>query len=315
MSRIPEYNKIPTVGHVGLVDLFSEPVLIEEKLDGSQISFAVIDGQLHMRSHNVKIDIDAPNAMFALAVESVKQRQSVLHEGWVYRGEYFNKPKHSTLAYDRVPIGNIMIFDISTTVTGENYLSYADKKVEAARIGFECVPFLAWIDPKEAGPITVEFLKSFLEQQSVLGGQQIEGIVIKNYGMFGRDHKILVGKLVSDKFKEVHRKDWDGSKPNKVDVIARIGDSLRSEARWNKAIQHLREKGQITDTPRDIGPLIKEITQDVWTEERDWIVAQLLQWVEKDINRLLTQGFPDWYKEQLLQKVLEEVNEKLENPV
>ena len=36
-------------------------------------------------------------------------------------------------------------------------------------------------------------------------------------------------------------------------------DNYRTVARWEKAIQHLNESGRLENSPRDIGPLIKEI--------------------------------------------------------
>ena len=42
---------------------------------------------------------------------------------------------------------------------------------------------------------------------------------------------------------------------------------VRTPARWNKAIQHLRERGLLEDSPRDIGLILREIPEDVLKED------------------------------------------------
>lgn len=71
-------------------------------------------------------------------------------------------------------------------------------------------------------------------------------------------------------------------------------------ARWQKAIIHLREKGQLEDSPKDIGKLIAEIQNDVLSDSIDYIKDRLWEWAAKDIKRGCVGGFPEWYKEELL---------------
>jgi len=48
--RLNSYPKVYNLGHAAIVHLFDEPVTVEEKVDGSQFSFALIDGELSARS-------------------------------------------------------------------------------------------------------------------------------------------------------------------------------------------------------------------------------------------------------------------------
>ena len=75
---------------------------------------------------------------------------------------------------------------------------------------------------------------------------------------------------------------------------------FKSEARWQKAIIHLKEKGILENSPKDIGKLILEIQKDIKEEEQEDIKNYLYKFIIKDILRKSTQGFPEWYKEQLL---------------
>ena len=94
----------------------------------------------------------------------------------------------------------------------------------------------------------------FLDRESVLGGQKIEGVVVKplNYDLFGPDKKCLMGKFVSESFKEIHGVEWKKENPAPTDVVQAIAASVRTPARWHKSVQHLRERGLLQDSPRDI---------------------------------------------------------------
>lgn len=293
MTSWHSYPKIFNLGHYALAELFSDPVIVEEKIDGSQFSFGRFGDELKCRSKGMQIVVDAPEKLFQVAVDQVKKRFEQLRDGWTYRAEYLQKPKHNALAYDRVPTDNLIIFDISPAE--ETYLSYQEKSVEATRIGLECVPIISSGHLENAA----EVLK-LLDQVSVLGGQKIEGVVFKNYKRFGPDKKVLMGKHVSEAFKEVHKNDWAKSNPGKGDVVQLLSEQYRSKARWNKSIQHLKEKGEIENSPRDIGKILKGIAEDIHLECEQEIKAELYKWALPHIKRAAIRGFPDWYKEQLV---------------
>lgn len=299
MSSWHSYPSIFPLGHKALGNLFDGPIVIEEKIDGSQISFGLIDGQLRIKSKNKELDIDNPDSMFAKAVEIIKTLN--LMPEWTYRGEYLSKPKHNSLAYNRVPNNHIIIFDINTNQ--ESYLSYVSKKEYAQAIGLECVPCLL----DGFMPVfNMQEIEKYLQSTSILGGQKIEGVVIKNYEQFGPDKKALMGKYVSEAFKEVHRAEWKDKNPTSKDIISRIIDMYKTPARWNKAIQHMKEAGILTGTLKDIGVLIKEAQADIKKECEDEIKDVLYKWAIKDIERGVVGGFPEWYKRQLAEGVFNE---------
>jgi hypothetical protein len=151
---------------------------------------------------------------------------------------------------------------------------------------------------------SVEKLRELLETPSILGGQKIEGVVIKpeNYDLYGRDKKVLMGKYVSESFKEVHARTWKqehGTKSN-GEILQVLGDALATPARWQKAVIHLREEGKIADDPRDIGLLIQAIQEDVLKECSELIREKLFSWAWPQLKRSITRGMPEWYKSQLV---------------
>jgi hypothetical protein len=264
----------------------------------SQFSFGHSeDGELLVRSKGAVMHPDAPEKMFTRAVDSVKERLPLLHPGWTYRAEYLMKPKHNALAYDRVPNGHLIVFDVNTDY--EAYLSYPEKRAEAERIGLECVPLL-----HEGMVSDIQMFRSFLETRSALGGQLIEGVVVKplNYDQYGPDKKCLMGKFVSEAYKEVHSAEWKKENPAGKDILLMLGEQYRTPARWAKAVQHLRDRGELEGSPKDIGRLMPEVMADVAKEEREAIRETLWRWAWPHVRRTLTRGLPEWYKASLLER-------------
>lgn len=297
MTSWHSYPSIFALGHRAVENLFSGPVTIEEKVDGSQFSWGLFDGELRARSKGQQLVMDAPEKMFNKAVELVVALKPLLHDGWTYRGEFLRSPHHNALTYSRVPKGHVVLFDINTGE--EEYMLEREKKEEAERLGLEVVPTFNVV---VSG---VDQIIALLENESFLGGTKIEGVVVKNYSLFGLDKKVLMGKYVSEAFKEVHNKTWHVTNPRRSDVVQWLVSRYKTDARWEKGIQHLREQGVITDSPKDIGPIMKEIQADIQKECEDEIKAKLFEWAKPHILRGALAGFPLWYKDQLLKKQFE----------
>lgn len=286
------YPKVYSLGHAALAELLLDDVIVEEKVDGSQFSFGVFGGQLRCRSKGQEIVLDAAEKQFAKAIETSRELAPILTDGWTYRGEYLQKARHNVQTHERVPAKNVILFDIQPG--HETYLSYAEKKAEAARIGLEVVPILY------VGRLEQAVLLDMLNLTSVLGGCKIEGVVVKNYKRFGPDGKALMGKHVSEAFKEIHGKLWRADNPVSGDIVEQLVMRFKTEARWQKAVRHLRDDGKLTDSPADIGSLIKEVQADVLKECSQEIRDMLFAWAWPKVARAITGGVPQWYKQQLL---------------
>ena len=305
---LPSYPSIYALGHKAVADLFLDPVVIQEKVDGSQISFGIvkvfdpaggpIEYRLIVRSKGAELNLAAPDKMFGPGVAIIQGMTGHLTFGWVYRGEYLAKAKHNVLAYDRMPHCHIILFDISTGL--ESYLSPAEVAAEAARLGLESVPTL-W----EGMVDNPQMLRDLLKTTSCLGGPTIEGMVIKNYTRFGRDKHALMAKFVSEAYKEVHAGEWKKANPGGADILALLVGKYRTPSRWMKAVQHFRDAGRLLDAPQDIGPLIPEISADVERECKQEIMEFLYSWAWPKVRRGLSAGFAEWYKERLLERQFE----------
>lgn len=308
MNSWHSYPSIYNLGHRAIENLLTVSVNVEEKIDGSQFSFGVDEqGEIHVRSKGAVMVVDAPERMFSVGVDAVKALAPVLHPGWTYRGEYLQKPKHNALAYDRVPKWNVILFDVNT---GEaSYLPYAEKAAEAKRLGLEVVPLLF------SGRLTaIEELRQLLATNSILGGQKIEGAVVKptDYNLFGLDKKCLMGKFVSEAFREVHAGEWKKANPGNSDILDLLSATYRTPARWQKAVMHLTERGALDGSPRDIGALMKEVPVDIEKEYAEEIKEKLFAWAWPRLRRSAVHGLPEWYKDELLKKQFEPGAETVE---
>lgn len=296
MSTGP-FPKILHIGDKQIESLFDGEVEITEKVDGSQLGFGKVNGRLFVRSKGQELDLDNPNQMFEKAVTYVKSIEDKLPDNFTFYGEYLQKPKHNTLAYDRTPTNGIALFGVYNYITKE-FLGSDEITRYAGLLNVDRVPVIH-IGKSSPG----EVLEMVNQRVSYLGGQKIEGVVVKaykNWEYLGQiPLSVMSGKYVTEEFKEVHIKNWKAENTGKGRLEVAVSQ-YKSEARWNKAIQHLRDSGEFTGTPKDIGNLIKEIKNDVIAEEKENIKDQLWDIYGEQFTRAATDGFPQWFKEKLV---------------
>jgi len=275
-------------------------VIVEEKVDGSQFRFGINeDGELVFASHHEQIFPESCPKMFRAAVEyvtSIRDRLGTAERYWYC--EYLAKPHHNTLNYANVPTNHLVLFGMVDAK--EHWEKRPTLYAWADILGIDLVPLLY------EGTIDIDSLKALITTPSYLGNETVEGVVIKNYGeqieVGGRIIPVFA-KFVRTEFKERHDKSWRANS-GKSQLQTYI-DGFRTEARWHKAVQHHRENGLLENDPRDIGPMIKWLADDIIAEESENIKEQLYKLHIKDILRASRRGFPEWYKEQLLGNVEE----------
>ena len=324
-TKYHSYGKIFQLGHRESVNILLDDVEVEEKVDGSQFNFGLIDGNLEIYSRNInKFKMEAAaiiesrddlspiiphDKLFQMAINTTFNlfMDNKLIEGYTYRGEAVTKPKHNTIKYGRVPNGGIVLFDVMSNFQ-EEYKTSEEVAAIALELGLESPPLL------HVGKITFEQLENLLDTPSFLNDPntpndiKIEGVVIKSRNKLSRDGKMLKAKLVSAAFKEKHQKDWKNKNPTGTDIITQISSGFNKEAIWRKTIQHVSEENGLEGSPRDIGPLLKELSIDFEQEHADNIKDDLYKWCRKKILRNIGNGFALWYKEYLKNEETKEEN-------
>ena len=303
MARINSFPKIFHIGDNFIPDLFKgDQIEITEKCDGSQFNFGISeDGVLVARSKGKELVLDNPEKMFTLAVNFIIKNEEtirkVLPPGSFIYGEFLGSPSHNILKYSRVPKNHIIVF--GALIQRRWVSDHSDLTKLAESLDLEVVPLVY------KGPVEdYEKLATLFEVESILGVEKIEGVVIKNYQWPAFLGSLVIpsfGKFVRQEFKERHAKDW-GPKFSHGDKMALYMESFRTEARWMKAIQHLRDSGELQGSPKDIGALLKELEKDFIEEEKENVKAKLWELNKEDFLRKIRAGFPEAYKNYLAHK-------------
>lgn len=294
--RISSFPKIFAIGTDYIKDIFDGPVEITEKIDGSQFVFGRVDGELWIRSKGAQLFFENHQKMFSKAISYIDEISNNIPDGKIFFCEYLQKPKHNTLVYDRTPLNNLILFAVmNLDQTFDQDLEY-----NSEMLNIEKVPVIYSGEIKDMSD-----LNALLDRKSVLGGAKIEGIVVKNYAkpflLGGQPIPVMAGKFVSEEFKEVHQARWknEESGKSKIDIFF---EGFRTDARWEKAVQHLRENGTLTNEPKDIGNLIKEIRSDIEAEEKENVKEFLWKEFSGQLLRKSTAGMPEWYKKKLAER-------------
>lgn len=301
---IPSFPKIFAIGSRQTERLFTGEVEITEKIDGSHIAFGVIDGQLHIRSKGAALYVDNPEKMFAPAIAIIKDRfeRGLLDQHFIYYGEYLKSERHNIIRYGRVPNNHIALFGLYNIERKEFYY-HRDIVYEADRLDLDIAPLIF-----QGKVNSIEELKDNVNRISHFGKEKVEGFVVKNYAeqllIGGQVIPLLMGKFVSEDFKEVHKREWksENTAKGKWEVYKQ---QFKSNARWVKAVHFLRDSGKLTETPQDIGSLIKHIHNDILEEESENIKQWLFNEFKGELLRDSAKGFPEWYKNYLLEKALQ----------
>lgn len=302
MKSVPRYTKVLAIGSAMTGNALTGEVVIQEKVDGSQFRFGVNqDGEIVMGSKGLDFE-GRVEKMFLEAWNHIMSKEGVMkviakdYDGEVYLyAEYLRKPKHNTLSYGNIPQNHLVLFD---GMGKGSWLSRKELESIAKALDIDLIPELF------RGEATTDTIKEFLTSDSFLGKEKMEGVVIKNYNqsiMLGGMVLPLFTKYVREDFKERNHAEWSTKKPrNNLDLYTQ---SFKSEARWVKAVQHLRDAGKLEESPRDIGKLIPEVQKDIIEEESENIKNELYKLFIDDIQRAAIGGLPQWYKERLLNNV------------
>ena len=315
MKNIPHYTKIMTLGSLGTENAFVGEVIIQEKVDGSQFRFGITeDKELVIGSKGCIIQPGLADKLFKPAVDyilSIEDKIKRYQPDTYFFAETLCRPKHNVLKYERTPLNNIVLFDV---IEGCKWVT-RDRLVEIAKdLGIDVIPELykgevetKRIDTGNSGykSSAIDFLKRIIETTpSYLGNELVEGVVIKNYNqtiMLGGHVFPLFTKRVREEFKERHDVEWKCNNPK--DSLKSYLDGFKNDARWQKAIIHLKEKGLLTNSPKDIETVIKEVQRDIMEEEKENIKDFLFKHFSKDILRTCVRGLPEYYKEKLLENI------------
>lgn len=302
------YPKVRTIGHREISELFDGEVVIQEKVDGSNFSFGRDEhGELFCLSRTQRLSLDNPEKQFAPAVEYVKDlsNRGQIPAGYIFRCEYLRAPKSNVLAYSRIPKNHLALFEMSIISSTGNVTNIGDSGVTLDR--WSRILDIDLVDEIHRGEFGnysdfLEWLnkEGILGRESFLGGQKIEGVVVKNFNRFSVHGGILLGKFVRAEFKEQHRHVMKSEKSCPVDLI---GASFGGPARWHKAVQRLSDEGRLVGAPEDIPALLQQVAKDVHEECAEEAKEALWNHFKGHVVGGARRGLAEWYKGYLTQNL------------
>lgn len=303
------YQKIQQPYKKEVQDIWKGNIIVEEKIDGSQFRIQIdSNGVITCGSHHQELSM--VDSMFKLATTQAEEMFKDVAEKnndtiITIFCEYLSKPKQNAISYSRVPEKNLILFDL---MLGGRYMNRKIKESFVDTVpGLEIVPLL-W--EGRGSDFTEEIKTELLKSKSCLGHQagydRIEGMVVKNYDQYYDVNKYpymqgmwLCLKIVNDSFKEKNKVE----NPSAGNRFQTLKDSCRTQARWKKSVQHLREKGDILNDMKDMAKLIPEVKNDLELEEKEAIKDGLWKLYGKEIINNSVKGLPEWYKEELMKQI------------
>jgi hypothetical protein len=238
--------------------------------------------------------------MFEPAINVARElhRRAMLVEGWLYFCEFLARPKHNVLTYGRAPKNFLVLYDACRPELG--WLSPGGKIELANILELEPVQVIGDV-PLDEFQLAI-LTPGWMKIDSSLGGCTVEGVVIKNYGKPHGERGAawpMTAKIVSDRFKEKQACRPMNPKAGPGEFVQSLINSLRTENRWLKAVQHLREAGKLEGANKDIGPLCREVQRDILEEEGEWIKEQLFTEFSQEVHRGVVHGLAQWYQDKL----------------
>jgi hypothetical protein len=250
-------------------------VWLEEKVDGSQLSFFLRDEGVLVFCNKGKVIVDKNSFVFKDTMLQIEQIKGSLKPDCVYHGEAVTKKKHNVVTYGRVPKKLFVLFQVEDK---DHHYTIDETLFEANRIGVELTDIITsyTIDDSKDSILEIDALEKMCDKTSFLSTvdfeSKMEGVVIKWYDdVIKKIHKY---KYVRQEFKEFHKlgkKHKDLKTP--VKFIETMGKCYSTEARLRKASQHLSEReGNENPTEEE---LIKELDDDFrkehLTEYKLWL--------------------------------------------
>ena len=293
MIRLPEYSK-PVAEYKPEAQLIlGKPCYAQEKFDGSQFTFAYIEGQFYARSRGQQMAANMVPELFASTYEAAKGlcETGKLAPNLLYRCEAFKGPKHNTLKYDRAPKHGFVVYDVQDAITQQFWT--CDQLITLWEVceqaAFEETE-LVFTTRAEL----VEWAAAHAYKQSRLGGA-VEGFVFKEHSS-SPDRACV--KVVRDEFKELHKSNEEYSRTSSKSGLDKVLAALAGPARYTKALSHAREAGLLKGAMQDMPTLLQEVNADLDADNAD--IQQLLWDVfGKEIKRYVGGGLALWYKSML----------------
>lgn len=286
METFHKYVKIKQLGSEENQNIFLDPddeIVIQEKVDGANFRFMIHKGRLIFGSRTQQLTSDEGEDVnvqkgFKRAVDYVRKgvEDSNLkieeYEHFIFYTECM-VPHSIHYDWERTPA--VLGYDIFNLET-ERFINYEQAKILYEHLGIPFVPIIRVCKAREIKGITDDDVpkSQFYEGPA-------EGIVMKNY------HAQLFAKYVTDKFKEVNKATFGGSKKWARDDEEKIVMMYCTNARIDKTVFKLADEGHPISMEL-MRFLPKAVTTDIFEENWQEILLASYKIDTKKIRRLIS---------------------------
>lgn len=268
-----------------------KPIVIQEKLDGSNVTIKFVKGEMELHSRTMKLDKENKEAIknwgplfkwaeenkpklleLANAIFEDMSAEISLHGEWLMMAK---------LPYNKTHKNTYHIFDIRVNKV---FLGYKRAKNLVERFGFNFVPI---VDEAHSLTSIMEGIETYVEGQKTLlehSDSKREGVVVKT---LNGQHRL---KFVSKEFKESM-----GQRGNKSVPLFMITRDLIDPQRIQKYLYRLKETGVVDgyidfSDGKTIGTLFKNtkiLIDDFMDEEGEKFMKLVKKTVNKQIGKSL----------------------------
>lgn len=249
-----KYPKVKTLGSKENVGIWAGKVYVEEKIDGANFRFGILDDVFRIGSRNVDLTNVNPKdypKRFRPAIMYAMEIKDNLEPNMIYFAEA--TIPHS-IQYDFSKMPPIIGFDIYDAVKCR-FLNYDEKIKLFEKADIEVVPLVKVLNDMP----TKDELENIIPMSKFYDGSA-EGVVFKNY------EAQIFAKLVSEKFKEVRKDVFGRTKKEMKDDTVKFVEYAFSPARIEKKIYELMDEGYTLDM-RMMKSLIDRVVEDAFIEE------------------------------------------------
>jgi len=258
LKNFPKYPKIKLIGDEENKDMLldgEDEIVIEEKMDGANTRFLIVDGKVIVGSRNVQITSDKGELQnerwrraYDFVMEKLRKVNLRKYDRLMLVGE--TMVRHSIdYMWDKIP--PILMFDVYD-LEGGRFLDYDNKCRIFQELNLPTVPLVNIIQAKYLRAIKID--DNFVPKSKWMNGKA-EGVVFKNY------RKQIFAKYVLSEFREVNKMAFGGSKKYAKNDTEKVLYQYCTNARIEKKIFELIDEGNKLDMK-----LMKFLPKRVWDD-------------------------------------------------
>lgn len=288
MSDYKTYPKIHRLGKEETDGLLDYEVVVQEKVDGANISIFQLDGKLRCGTRTRMLPEDESFNGFQEAVQSnlnlamyfSRNPNHILYGEWLV--------KH-TITYPDEAYRKIYLFDIYDKVN-DVWLPQEDVKAEAEFLGLE-YPHVFMV-----GKVTEEQVNEFVGKSAIAPAG--EGVVLKFANFVNKFGDHAYAKVVHQNFKESNAIVFGGNnKHSETYWEMYVVNKYCTVGRVKKIMQKIQSETEhrldLEDIPRVTGSCYHDmITEEIWE-----IVKKVPMLDFRQLKRLSTKKFVQIYKD------------------